>query len=661
MQKNWKRIFWTICVVGLCIIDQRVGSSPGEPQLIFTNSVMLVLGSIMLTHYSLKDFNKLPYWVWGIISLVAAPVAIIWGSGYFWFPGRFRVMVCVIVMYGFLFIRTIQALILEKKRPNVHSGLLLVLILFVCMAGISRYDNKWEILYLAMFVLWYLTAFTHKERRTLLLSLQEGILISFFLIQGLAFLFRPYDTLRYLGMYSNTNMNALFYQAVYCAFLSKFCMLETTTGFKKGSAMRSILWKWCCFAFASAMWSFVLLTMCRSAFLGMGTATLLGFAYCVKNHTGRKRKDENELRELGKGKVWCWNLWCGIRYFILLGVLVVGSFPVVYGAVRYLPPLFHHPVWFFSEYSEDKVHSWDPYDSPKYTDWKEVLTENFGRFTDLLPGSLIADRNGEETQNPEIPEVSDDQEISKMQEESKTQEEPTTQEIPDTQEASKTQEIPDTQEVSTAQEVPEIQETIKSDNTEMEESDNLGGKANITTAQTEEESNQSSYQQDVNTEEHFKNQDSNAETENVDPQDNQEPILGDTEEFKSTSARLVIYSHYLKQLNWMGHSSSENGIQVTADYFAPHAHNLFLQYAFQYGIPAGIVFFLFLAAGGLRLLYLCFAKQKEPFYLPGLLLFAATVVFGLTEAMWRSGLLSYNLMFLLPYIAWGSKRTELEE
>jgi O-antigen ligase len=39
-----------------------------------------------------------------------------------------------------------------------------------------------------------------------------------------------------------------------------------------------------------------------------------------------------------------------------------------------------------------------------------------------------------------------------------------------------------------------------------------------------------------------------------------------------------------------GHLNEENGVLVDANYFAPHAHNLYLQHTYDFGIPVGILF-----------------------------------------------------------------------
>ena len=597
MVKYWKRILWTACVLFLCVTDQRIGSSTGEPQLIFSSCVVLITGIFILTHYSLRDYLKPPYAVWAAFCAVAAPAAMIWGRGRSLYPGRFNIVVCILVLYGFILIRTLIAFIVEKRKPGINPWFLGMFGIMILLMAFSRYNDRWPLMYLAGFFLFYLTGQTKEEKNLFLCALQDGIIAGFFLIQGLAFIFRPYDTLRYMGMYANTNMNALFYQAAYCAFLSKFCVLEVRRK-ENGAAVSAAetIWKWACFALAAAMWSFVFLTMCRSAFLGMGTATVLAGIYCLK-HCGQK------------------HLLQGIRYAILLLAVTIAGFPVVYSAVRYLPPVFHHPVWFYNDYSEERVHSSDPWNSPKYTDWRDVLQENLGRFSDLLPASFV---NG----------------------------------------ASRPQD--------TGEDAPASDTLTAGENHSAEENSSLADSLSpAVTADSSPDFTGASSDGREDTDMPEQPDDSSAPADpgssptgeslsgQEDPQASQE--APSPEELKSTSARLAIYSHYLTSLNLTGHLEQENGLQVSEDYYAPHAHNLFLQYAFNYGLPVGILFFLWIAASGIRLLADVFRSKRPSPSITALLLFAAAVIFGLTEIMWRNGLLSNTLIFLLPFYAWSEK------
>ena len=72
-----------------------------------------------------------------------------------------------------------------------------------------------------------------------------------------------------------------------------------------------------------------------------------------------------------------------VKGFLLKGILMfvvfAASFPIVFACVRYIPPLRHHPIW-ITEYSEDFVHSYDPWNSEKYIEINEFFEVFTGRF-----------------------------------------------------------------------------------------------------------------------------------------------------------------------------------------------------------------------------------------------------------------------------------------
>lgn len=523
MKKYLRRMFLISAVLVLCLANQQIGSAPGERQLIFPLVAMTAVGVMTLAHYPLKSFCKPMYVIWLAAGAVLGTLTVIFGRQYTYYQGRLCWLVILGIVYGLLLLRTLYALIREKKRPSMHKWELLLYGAFLITALISAYDNGIAKIYLCCFGIVYLTDFSEKEKAETADAVLDGIIIGFFLIQGLAFVFRPYDILRYLGMYSNTNMNALMYQTAYCAFLGRFCLLE-----KKGAGLPVLgkLWKWICFVMAACMWGFVFLTMCRSAMLAMGIVTAVAWIWRWKERGYRKF-----LKLAGNAVVYA--------------VLIVVSLPVVYAAVRYIPPVFHHPLYFYEGYSEERIISLDDWDSPKYIDWDQVVEGNLGRILDVLK---ISEReNREET-------------------------------VPD-----KVLLLSDTWGRNTAI---------------------SAGRSVILSA-------------------------ANAPLQQANTSSGS----------RSVFVRGEIYRHYLSEMNLLGHKEAENGIQISERYFAPHAHNLFLQYAFNYGVIAGIFFAAFIAV----CLILLWKDQ-----LPLLLLYISVMVFGLTEIVWTGGTMTWVLMFLIP-------------
>ena len=596
LQKNhFQQYFYFICFFILCVCDQRIGSALGEIQLVCPNIVLMVLSCLVLTHYPLSDYRRRRFWIPALIWTAAAGVVLglMWSNAFY----RYQLISGGIaaVLYGCVLIQTACAVFSGRRLPGTGRAGAALLALLTVWILISRHDMYNGFLLCLSVLLMYLTDFTEQECGRMLTALGGAVLAAFFVFQGLAFVFRPYDSLRYLGLYANTNINALFYQMVYCVFFGYFCILEL-------KRTHPFL-KWWSFCFACAMWPFVLLTMCRSAVLGMAAATAAGVGILLW-----KRRGARVSR--------CLLYLCGL----FLGSAL--SFPIVYGAVRYLPAVFHHPIWFADEYSEEKVHSWDPYDSGKYTDWRDVLRENFGRFFPSVAGSgsrqtSVPDASGwedssalnapkwEDTSEPDAPEWEDTSEPDASEWEDTS--EPDALEWEDTS-ASDASGWED----SSASDAPGEGNPPVSPDPEAVQAGNVSGEASANG-----------------------------------------PLAGGASvKGNSVAGRMVIYRHYLSMLNLRGHAESENGIQLTEHFYAPHAHNIVLQYAFNYGLPAGILLLAYMAASGIRFLLLCIRNENGTPVLLGLLLFASIAVFGMLEVVWRYGQLSHALLLLLPRFAW---------
>lgn len=598
-----KRILFTICILFFCLADQRVGSAMGQIQLVYVNAVTVMVGIMILAHYPLRSYGKLPYGIWGGLCLIWVPLVYLYWKDRVIYQMRLPVVLLMAVIYGFVLLRTAYAWFWEKQRPRMHPALIWLFFLFLLTVAFSRYNYHWNLLYFASYLLLYLTPLEKEDYKALGNGIIDGIAIGFFLIQGTADVIRPYDTLRYLGLYSNPNMNALFYQLAYAAFLARFCVLEKQSGKLSGG---KFLIKWFSFFMAASLWNYLFLTMCRSAMLGMGAVSIAASIYCFmgKRTAGKPYPSD---RQAGKtafadamrrgGKVL-------LRFATML-LLIVGTFPLVYGSVRRLPAYFDSPVYFFEGYSEDRIVKGDPPDSPKYISWQQVLEANFGRLKQLLPQkdtkAAVPDKNIlQETLSQ------DEMTATDMQQGENAYSGAAAADIQQGENAYNGAAAADIQQGENAQKEPAAADIQQEENIQDEQTDNL----------------------------------------------QEEP----KQEENSAAIRLVIYKHYLSSLNLTGHKETENGIQVTEEYYAPHAHDLFLQYAFNYGIPGGILFFLFMAGSFLCLAANCrrMGKQRKP-HSEGnpapFFLFLAILIFGLTEITWRSGMLSNTLLFLLPCFA----------
>lgn len=202
------------------------------------------------------------------------------------------------------------------------------------------------------------------------------------------------------------------------------------------------------------------------------------------------------------------------------------TFPLCFAAARYIPPLRHHPIWFEEEWSEKKVHSWDPWNSEKYIDMDEFFRAAGGRmgksveqlFDYLLPA--------------------------------------------------------------------------------------LKARAQTT----------------------------------------REAILPKEATGDFVLIRRTIYKYFWGELNWRGHKNNEVGLQLLPNYWVAHAHNIFLQFGIDFGIPVMILFIGMLAGA----LIICMKKWTDggnPECMGSFLWLLIPLLFGMFEFCWGAGSLTIFMMF----------------
>jgi len=348
-----KRLLYTLCFFMFCVINQRIQTcSPLEGgREVFRNLSGVVMAVIIMSHYKLKDFRdwKVPYLIWSIVGALAAIIYYIFGEPMLYFSNARIVGALDIFLFGYILIHTFISVFCENDMPKLNRKFFSIWLIMMALMIVSRSNYIWPFCYLIMFGCFYLTNFTEYEKNNLIQGALDGIILSLFVFQGWCCVFRPYDIVRYIGIFSNTNNTALYYLFVLAAVLAKIVYLT-----KNGGSKWLKLFYW---LGVGVVYSLLFLTIGRTAWV---TSFILGiyFLWAMKKLQQKKNVIRNTLA-------------------IILSFCVM--FPVVFGLIRYLPPVFHHPVWFFGEWSEGKVHSWDSWDSDKYVDMDVFLTASFGR------------------------------------------------------------------------------------------------------------------------------------------------------------------------------------------------------------------------------------------------------------------------------------------
>ena len=348
-----RRLLYTLCFFFLCVIDQRIKTCSGLDGWLetFRNLTGVVMAVLIMSHYRIRDFIKwkVPYLVWTGISAVGGIATFCRGLNNRPFMNEWAVAILDVVLFGYILIHMVIDITLEKRRPQFNRKFMLVWGIMMVLMVLSGSEYIWPLCYLVMFLTFVLTSFTEEEQEDMLHGVLNGIILGFFILQGLCFVFRPYDKVRYVGIYSNPNINALFYLEVLAAALVKLIYTFKNNG------------KWWMKAFytlgCGVVLSFMILSIGRTAWI-VSVVLILAGLWSLQRVRGHKGF---------------------IKSGITMVLCVCLTFPLCFGAVRYLPPLFHHPVWFWGEWSEDKVHSWDPWDSEKFIDLDEFADAALGR------------------------------------------------------------------------------------------------------------------------------------------------------------------------------------------------------------------------------------------------------------------------------------------
>lgn len=362
------KIIYAICGLLLMVIDWTRGSQVGTTWAWTVNMMGVVIGVILITADGWNHYIRKKYAIYSTAMMVAFPLAYEFWENHQTLIYRDKLLSAVanVWVLGICIIRLSEFYRFHKPKFkdifDIHE--VLVLLLFGWMF-FSVNEDVWPVWFLILFCICATWPLTNLEQYSIMNGMASGIIASFFILQGLAFVFRPFDTdyHRYCGIYSNPNINALFYSVVLIAFLFKLYQLRQNNG---------KLWlRVLAYLFSVAMVAFIVLTVSKTAwvsvFICLSVYVIFGL---LKKHNSHKA------------------ILVRIGVSLLLLTICV---PIVYLPVRYIPPLFHHPIWYEGEYAEWRVHSWDPWNSPKYVSFQEVTGAVSERLLPVVEKFLPAD------------------------------------------------------------------------------------------------------------------------------------------------------------------------------------------------------------------------------------------------------------------------------
>ena len=110
--------------------------------------------------------------------------------------------------------------------------------------------------------------------------------------------------------------------------------------------------------------------------------------------------------------------------------------------------------------------------------------------------------------------------------------------------------------------------------------------------------------------------------------------------------RAQIYAYYLSRLNLLGHTERFSTVWLTSNFQLRHAHNGYLQMAYNFGIPAGLL----LLALNLLAVGMSWRRREDPFAVFAFCIQLGFFLIGLTENPLFLGrsLLTLFFVTLLP-------------
>ena len=367
-----KKNLYILCFLALNLVEFLRATQTGDIWHVVVNVMGIVFLFIVVSAYPLKEFLNPLNAVYTLLCL-AAMVAVYfhWRAHYGeYLVWQIETAIVNVWWIGIMVRLLFKQIFVEKTksfRPGV-AGWIWIAMTMLMIASVS--GRWWPLWYLLMFGSFYLTKYTEEDAKALWDAMIDGTILSFFCLQTLAYGTRPYDEVRYVGFFNNSNMMGLYYLIIYLMVLYKLHILH----------MKKAAWGWKLFYFigAGGMLSFQLFTMCRTAWVA---SIVITFLYGIL-----------VVRKLWELK-WRQVLLRGIA----LCLMMVVTFLPVFLTIRWLPTLTHYRLWFPGEYAVYKVHSFDPPDSEKYVELDEFL--------DALLGRIIRTLNGIEVKNPFVLQV----------------------------------------------------------------------------------------------------------------------------------------------------------------------------------------------------------------------------------------------------------------
>lgn len=359
---NKKTVYFVLAFV-INAIELFRNDSTYEMWAMATNLTGVVIIWLVLTQIDLRKLLCPSTYVISGLSIVSlffvSPIRynLLPGSR----EGQIRVAIINIGLILIVGIYYIKQEIRKYKAINKFRKIPVVFIIWTLAsiwALISRSEAIWPVWFYVIFTIFYMTVFNKQDWENLWNGVVTGSIWAFVFFQVIHTPFRPYDLVRYPGFMVNANNYAL-----YACIVFTFSLVKIYSLYLQGKKKLLMLLY---FVIGILFLEVSFMSGCRTAW-GIEIIETIIFVFAVL----RRKCKFSILKSVG----------VGISFLIAFIFLLYPT----YFAIRYIPTIHPHPIWFVNEaYSEERVHSWDERESEKYVSFEEMLEANLGRFSETI-------------------------------------------------------------------------------------------------------------------------------------------------------------------------------------------------------------------------------------------------------------------------------------
>ena len=521
---------------------------------------------------------------------------------------------------------------IKEHRVPLTIGPSLLLILMLLAKQNSVYDYRQFYLYICISLLPFMMMKKgYRTRSCVLNGMLDGMCIGFFLIQGYAWMHRPYNytDIRYTGISNACTEMSRIYLAYFAAWMIRYAQAARQKLNVFNGVFRVFAWLMAAFVLALEY-----LTGSRSAVLSMILMTIIAVAVRYI-----RVKDKWWMR-IGKLILWPINCAC-------IGVVSLALFPAAYKTVRYLPAHFNEPVyvdaigyrsdsvpiekwgenfgWNF-EYDEYAVKEDENAGSPLYASFAESASHNLGR---IIPGTEVFLKEAL---------AKDLLESSLCRTEYYLEQGIYRQDQYDSDVAYWNQVYGNVEDDGVANGVEEEEDFWASDNQIIQTYATIIQKLLQTFVLRADAENVEDNVEDLV---------SKPMSERGDSPENPWYTV---EEYPGNGMelRMAIHEYTISKLNNEGHNEGSFGMWTWPESREPHAHNIFLIAGYNFGIPTMVLMGLLFLVTFLVAMYNVIRFGKTEYLLPALLV-AGMTVFGWFESGfdYKSGMMMWVFLCVI--------------